>query len=128
MDAGAVGLSITYACEFHISISSSTLSGIVSFTEFVLWVVRLYAASEMSMNSVERVAECGCSSAAKSMKLILVDLDLEIEEEVTSRGIEPPAYWPSREGSVVVENLYCHYAPQVSNFPGRGGATKLWIA
>jgi hypothetical protein len=30
----------------------------VSFSEFVLWVVRLYAAAEMSMNSVERVGEC----------------------------------------------------------------------
>lgn len=30
----------------------------VSFTEYVLWVVRLYAAVEMSMNSVERVGEC----------------------------------------------------------------------
>ena len=36
-----------------------SLTGAVSFTEFVLWVVRLYATSEMSMNSVERVAECG---------------------------------------------------------------------
>lgn len=30
----------------------------VSFTDYVLWVVRMYAAAEMSMNSVERVAEC----------------------------------------------------------------------
>lgn len=43
MDASTAGLSITYA---------------LSFTEYVLWVVRLYAAAEMSMNSVERVAEC----------------------------------------------------------------------
>lgn len=43
MDAATAGLSITYA---------------LSFTEYVLWVVRLYAAAEMSMNSVERVAEC----------------------------------------------------------------------
>nr|XP_018261799.1 ATP-binding cassette transporter [Kwoniella dejecticola CBS 10117]OBR83957.1 ATP-binding cassette transporter [Kwoniella dejecticola CBS 10117] len=83
MDAGAVGLSITYA---------------LSFTEYVLWVVRLYAASEMSMNSVERVGEY---------------LELEVEEEEYAKGIEPPAYWPSREGSVVVENLTCKYAPQL---------------
>jgi hypothetical protein len=31
---------------------------IVSFTEYVLWIVRMYAAAEMSMNSVERVSEC----------------------------------------------------------------------
>ncbi|WWC90401.1 uncharacterized protein L201_005336 [Kwoniella dendrophila CBS 6074] len=83
MDAGAVGLSITYA---------------LSFTEYVLWVVRLYAASEMSMNSVERVGEY---------------LDLEVEEEEHAKGVEPPAHWPSREGSVVVENLTCRYAPQL---------------
>lgn len=65
MDAGAVGLSITYACAWL------DLSGLlamlqwggpglmaVSFTEYVLWVVRLYAASQMTMNSIERVSEC----------------------------------------------------------------------
>ncbi len=50
----------------------------------------------------------------RSVKLIWTDLDLEVEEEEISRGIEPPAYWPSREGSVVVDKLTCHYAPQVS--------------
>ncbi|WVQ80023.1 hypothetical protein IAT38_002124 [Cryptococcus sp. DSM 104549] len=83
MDAGAVGLSVTYA---------------LSFTEYVLWVVRLYAASEMSMNSVERVGEY---------------LELDVEEEVHAKGAEPPAYWPTRDGSVVVENLTCRYAPQL---------------
>lgn len=47
------------------------------------------------------------------MGLTILDLDLDVEEEESARGIEPPAYWPSREGSVVVENLTCHYAPQV---------------
>ncbi|RXK42365.1 ATP-binding cassette transporter [Tremella mesenterica] len=83
MNAGAVGFSITYA---------------LSFTEYVLWVVRLYAASEMSMNSVERVGEY---------------LELEAEEDQNQKGEEPPAYWPSRDGSVVVENLTCRYAPQL---------------
>lgn len=83
MSAGAAGLSITYA---------------LSFTEYVLWVVRLYAAAEMSMNSVERVGEY---------------LDLEVEEEDKAKGIEPPAYWPSSDGSVVVENLTAKYAPQL---------------
>ncbi|ORY32179.1 ABC transporter type 1, transmembrane domain-containing protein [Naematelia encephala] len=84
MDAGAVGLSITYA---------------LSFTEYVLWVVRLYAASQMAMNSVERVAEY---------------LELEVEEEDHAKGAEPPAYWPSQDGSVVVEDLTCRYAPQLT--------------
>ncbi|KIR99113.1 ATP-binding cassette transporter [Cryptococcus deuterogattii 2001/935-1] len=83
MDAGAVGLSVTYA---------------LSFTEYVLWVVRLYAAVEMSMNSVERVGEY---------------LELEVEEESHEKGKEPPAYWPTSDGSIIVENLTCRYAPQL---------------
>ncbi|ODO06989.1 hypothetical protein I350_04354 [Cryptococcus amylolentus CBS 6273] len=83
MDAGAVGLSISYA---------------LSFTEYILWVVRMYASSEMSMNSVERVGEY---------------LDLEVEEEEEEKGVEPPAYWPSRDGSVIIENLTCSYAPHL---------------
>ena len=47
------------------------------------------------------------------MKLI-EDLDLEVEEEDHARGVEPPAYWPSHDGSIVVENLTCRYAPQVN--------------
>jgi ABC-type multidrug transport system fused ATPase/permease subunit len=43
MDAATAGLSITYA---------------LSFTDYVLWVVRLYVDAEMTMNSVERIAEC----------------------------------------------------------------------
>jgi len=57
MSAGAVGFSISYArtspyrWKFRADES-------VSFTEYVLWIVRMYAAAEMSMNSVERVGEC----------------------------------------------------------------------
>ncbi|WVQ75171.1 hypothetical protein IAR50_004781 [Cryptococcus sp. DSM 104548] len=83
MDAGAVGLSISYA---------------LSFTEYILWVVRMYASSEMSMNSVERVGEY---------------LKLEVEEEEEDKSVEPPAYWPSRDGSVIIQNLTCSYAPQL---------------
>jgi hypothetical protein len=46
----------------------------------------------------------------------MVDLELDVEEEETQRGIEPPAYWPSRDSKVEVENLTCHYAPQVCLF------------
>ena len=42
IDAGAAGLALTYA---------------VTFTENVLWFVRLYSANEQNMNSVERVKE-----------------------------------------------------------------------
>lgn len=46
MGASTAGLSITYA---------------LSFTDYILWVVRLYADAEMTMNSVERIAECKSS-------------------------------------------------------------------
>jgi hypothetical protein len=58
---------------------------------------------------VSQLAACNRSIADPPL-----DLDLEVEEEDHAKGVEPPAYWPSREGSVVVENLTCHYAPQVS--------------
>ena len=50
------------------------------------------------MNSVERVIEY---------------LKLDVEEEDHEKGREAPAYWPSREGKVVVKNLTCRYAPQL---------------
>ena len=36
-----------------------------------------------------------------------------MEEEADKKGIEPPAYWPTKDGSVIVENLTCRYAPQL---------------
>jgi len=46
----------------------------------------------------------------------MIDLDLDVEEEEKDRGFEPPAHWPSRDSVVQVENLTCHYAPQVRPF------------
>jgi ABC-type multidrug transport system fused ATPase/permease subunit len=46
-------------------------------------------------------------------KALMPDLDLEVEEEKHAIGAEPPAYWPSRTGSVVVSGLTCKYAPQL---------------
>jgi len=53
----------------------------------------------------------------------MIDLDLDVEEEEQDRGFEPPAHWPSRDSVVQVENLTCHYAPQV-----RSRLTTQWIA
>lgn len=66
IDAGAAGLSLTYA---------------VTFTENVLWLVRLYAANEQNMNSVERVKEY---------------LDVEQEARAVIPETRPAANWPSR--------------------------------
>ncbi|CBY01105.1 similar to ATP-dependent bile acid permease [Plenodomus lingam JN3] len=69
IDAGAAGLALTYA---------------VTFTENVLWFVRLYSANEQNMNSVERVKE-------------YLDVDQEAAPVVPES--RPPSNWPSR-GSV----------------------------
>ena len=69
IDAGAAGLAMTYA---------------VSFTENVLWFVRLYAANEQNMNSVERIKEY---------------LDVEQEADMIVPDNRPAANWPSK-GSV----------------------------
>ena len=91
---------------------------IVSFTEYVLWIVRMYAAAEMSMNSVERVSEC-MSPPFQQDNGLMIDLDLDVEEEEQDRGFEPPAHWPSRDSVVQVENLTCHYAPQARLHPSK---------
>lgn len=65
VDAGAAGLSLTYA---------------VTFTENILWLVRLYSEVQQNMNSVERVNEY---------------LDVEQEAEAVISDSRPPADWPS---------------------------------
>lgn len=65
IDAGAAGLSMTYA---------------VTFTENVLWFVRLYASNEQNMNSVERIKEY---------------LDVEQEAAPIVPENRPPGNWPS---------------------------------
>lgn len=66
IDAGAAGLSLTYA---------------VTFTENVLWLVRLYSANEQNMNSVERVKEY---------------LDVEQEASAIVADCRPDGDWPSQ--------------------------------
>lgn len=66
IDAGAAGLSLTYA---------------VQFTENVLWLVRLYSANEQNMNSVERVKEY---------------LDVEQEATAIIPESRPDGNWPSQ--------------------------------
>jgi ABC-type multidrug transport system fused ATPase/permease subunit len=66
IDPGAAGLALTYA---------------VTFTENVLWFVRLYSANEQNMNSVERIKEY---------------LDVEQEAAPIVENNRPPANWPSQ--------------------------------
>ena len=69
IDSGSAGLSLSYA---------------ISFTENVLWLVRLYAMNEQNMNSVERIKEY---------------LDVEQEAPAVIEETRPAANWPSN-GSV----------------------------
>lgn len=69
IDAGAAGLAMTYA---------------VTFTENVLWFVRLYASNEQNMNAVERLKEY---------------LDVDQEAAFIVEDNRPAANWPSK-GSV----------------------------
>lgn len=69
IDAGAAGLAMTYA---------------VTFTENVLWFVRLYSSNEQNMNSVERIKEY---------------LDVDQEAALVVEENRPEANWPSK-GSV----------------------------
>ncbi len=78
IDAGSAGLSLSYA---------------ISFTENVLWLVRLYAMNEQNMNSVERIKEY---------------LDVEQEAEAVIEDTRPAANWPS-EGSVEFINYTTRY-------------------
>ncbi|KAJ5775299.1 uncharacterized protein N7511_000310 [Penicillium nucicola] len=82
IDAGAAGLSLTYA---------------VTFTENVLWLVRLYSEVQQNMNSVERVREY-----------------LEVEQEAAAVIPEsrPTAGWPS-QGAVEFNGYSTRYRPDL---------------
>ncbi|KAI5308352.1 hypothetical protein KEM55_005940, partial [Ascosphaera atra] len=66
IDAGAAGLSLTYA---------------VTFTENVLWFVRMYAELQQNMNSMERVEEY---------------IEVEQEAPVVIQDSRPPGGWPDK--------------------------------
>lgn len=96
IDAGAAGLSLTYA---------------VTFTENVLWLVRLYSANEQNMNSVERVKEY---------------LDVEQEAKAIISDARPDGNWPS-QGNIDFINYTTRYRPELMpvlkhvSFNVRGG-------
>lgn len=65
IDPGAAGLALSYA---------------ITFTQNVLWLVRLYAANEQNMNSVERLQEY---------------INVEQEAPANIPETKPPANWPT---------------------------------
>ena len=82
IDSGSAGLSLSYA---------------ISFTENVLWLVRLYAMNEQNMNSVERIKEY---------------LDVEQEAPAEIEETQPAANWPS-QGSVEFIGYTTRYRPDL---------------
>ena len=66
IDAGAAGLSLTYA---------------LSFNENILWLVRLYAQNEQNMNHVERIKDF---------------LEVEQEAPAQILATQPAGDWPSK--------------------------------
>ncbi len=82
IDAGSAGLSLSYA---------------ISFTENVLWLVRLYATNEQNMNSVERIKEY---------------LEVEQEADAVIEKTRPPANWPAN-GSVDFIGYTARYRPDL---------------
>ncbi|KAI5288946.1 hypothetical protein KEM52_000971 [Ascosphaera acerosa] len=83
IDAGAAGLALTYA---------------VSFTENVLWFVRMYAELQQSMNSMERVEEY-----------------IEVEQEAPALipDSRPPPNWPEK-GEVQFIGYSTRYRPDLN--------------
>ncbi|PNS15552.1 ATP-dependent bile acid permease [Sphaceloma murrayae] len=80
IDGGAAGLAMTYA---------------VSFTENVLWFVRLYSMNEQNMNAIERIKEY---------------FDVEQEAPPIVEENRPPSNWPSK-GSVELIGYSTRYRP-----------------
>ncbi|KAG0369465.1 hypothetical protein BGZ54_009889 [Gamsiella multidivaricata] len=80
LGAPAAGLSLSYS---------------LTFTDHVLWLVRLYSNNEMNMNSVERVREY---------------MDLPQEPPAVIEDSRPPPGWPNN-GEITVENLVMQYSP-----------------
>jgi ABC-type multidrug transport system fused ATPase/permease subunit len=82
VDAGAVGISLSYAN---------------TFTDNILWLVRLYAMNEQNMNAVERIKEY---------------LDVEQEADAVVEKNRPPENWPSK-GEVEFVNYSTRYRKEL---------------
>jgi ABC-type multidrug transport system fused ATPase/permease subunit len=113
IDPGAAGLALTYA---------------ITFTENVLWLVRLYSANEQNMNSVERIQEY---------------LDVEQEAAPIVENNRPPEDWPAtgavefidystryrKDFDLVLKKLTFKVAPgEKVGVVGRTGAGKSSMA
>ncbi|KAH9820672.1 hypothetical protein DFH28DRAFT_884295 [Melampsora americana] len=100
IDVTAALFTFAVACWMILNDASAALSGfalsyVISFNFRTLWIVRWWGVNEINMNSLERIHEY-----------------LDIDQEAKA-GVIPPAAWPSRSGSIEVENLSVSYAPHL---------------
>jgi len=75
------------------SLAGFALTYALIMEERILWIVRLYASTQIVFNAVERIRE----------------YTLDISQEPQG-GREPPAQWPSSRPSIQIENLVVRYA------------------
>lgn len=80
--------------EIDAALAGFVLSYAIMLVNCVLWVVRVYSMCEINLSSLERIDEY---------------LDLPPER---MEGIEPPAYWPSDKGDIVLDHLAARYTPE----------------
>ncbi|OAV90001.1 hypothetical protein PTTG_07447 [Puccinia triticina 1-1 BBBD Race 1] len=77
------------------ALSGFALSYVITLNKKTLWIVRWWGVNEINFNSMERIHEY-----------------LRVEQE-PKNGIQPPAAWPSKQGTVEVEGLTARYAPHL---------------
>ncbi|KAJ3094386.1 hypothetical protein HDU97_008125 [Phlyctochytrium planicorne] len=84
----------------------------LNFSDYLIWLIRVHAQLEMSLNAVERVGEY---------------LVIEQEKPAVIEGMRPGADWPTR-GAISVKDLELRYSPELEpvlknvNFEIPGGA------
>ncbi|OAV89994.1 hypothetical protein PTTG_07453 [Puccinia triticina 1-1 BBBD Race 1] len=77
------------------ALSGFALSYVITLNTKTLWIVRWWSVNEINFNSMERIHEY-----------------LGVEQE-PKNGIQPPAAWPSKLGTIEVEGLTARYAPHL---------------
>lgn len=77
------------------ALSGFALSYVITLNTKTLWIVRWWSVNEINFNSMERIHEY-----------------LGVQQEPRN-GIQPPAAWPSKQGTIEVEGLTARYAPHL---------------
>lgn len=80
--------------DIDAALAGFVLSYAIMLVNCVLWVVRVYSMCEINLSSLERIDEY-----------------LELPSERLG-GVQPPAYWPSDKGDIVIDHLGARYSPE----------------